>query len=255
MNFSPVGTGRVSLRPPEAADAGALAPLVDSAGGWIALARRDLLVGDRFAFVMCPRAGGPPFGLVELTLDDDRRGGAVTCRAACSCGEDGATAEAARWVAGFGAGALGLERIRGAPRPGDEEDRTVFVAAAALADDRGRVLLTRRPAGKPMAGLWEFPGGKVEPGEHPRATLARELREELGLEIPATAFEPWDIVCHAYADFRLLMPLMRCRRWSGTPRPCEEQAVAWVEAARLAALAMPAADRPLINRLVAALSG
>ena len=122
----------------------------------------------------------------------------------------------------------------------------VLVAAAALIDADNRVLLARRPEGKRMAGLWEFPGGKLEPGETPEAALARELREELGIEIARSCLAPIGFASHGYDDFHLLMPLFICRRWTGTLTPREGQTLEWVEAARLATYAMPEADKPLV---------
>lgn len=138
---------------------------------------------------------------------------------------------------------------KGAPLP------VLHVAAVALVDGAGRVLLARRPAGKAMAGLWEFPGGKLEDGETPEAALVRELDEELGI-----AIEPADLLLcatarHDYADFHLHMPLYLCRRWQGTPRAREAQALAWVLAAALREYPMPAADRPLVTSLVRHLQG
>ncbi|MCC0063393.1 MAG: (deoxy)nucleoside triphosphate pyrophosphohydrolase [Defluviimonas sp.] len=124
--------------------------------------------------------------------------------------------------------------------------KTVLVAAVALIDVDGRVLLARRPPGKAMAGLWEFPGGKVEPGETPEAALIRELHEELGIETWSSCLAPLTFASHGYADFHLLMPLFACRRWQGTPVPRENQELAWVRARDLADFEMPAADRPLI---------
>jgi len=124
--------------------------------------------------------------------------------------------------------------------------RVVLVAAVALIDADGRVLLTRRPTGKPMAGLWEFPGGKIEPGETPEAALIRELHEELAIETWASCLAPLTFASHSYPDFHLLMPLFACRRWEGSPRPREGQALAWVRAAQLGDYAMPPADLPLV---------
>jgi 8-oxo-dGTP diphosphatase len=132
---------------------------------------------------------------------------------------------------------------------GLDATRVVYVAAAALIDDAGRVLLAQRPPGKVMAGLWEFPGGKVEPGERPALTLARELSEELGLEIGVGEFEPFSIVCHRYEDFQLLMPLMLCRRWPGAPNGKEGQVLAWATGSELSEYLMPAADVPLVGEL------
>lgn len=124
--------------------------------------------------------------------------------------------------------------------------KTVLVSAVALIDPEGRVLLAQRPEGKSLAGLWEFPGGKVEPGETPEAALIRELREELGIETKASCLAPLTFASHSYADFHLLMPLFACRRWEGIPTAQEGQALAWVRPARLRDYPMPPADLPLI---------
>lgn len=133
--------------------------------------------------------------------------------------------------------------------PATDRVRTLLVAAAALIDDDGRVLIARRPAGKAMAGLWEFPGGKVGEGETPEAALARELHEELGLDIAAACLAPLAFASHRYPEFHLLMPLYLCRRWQGTPTPREGQELAWVRPVRLADYAMPPADVPLVALL------
>ena len=125
----------------------------------------------------------------------------------------------------------------------------VLVAAVALIDADGRVLLARRPEGKAMAGLWEFPGGKVHPGEAPEAALLRELREELGVDTAESCLAPFAFASHRYPDFHLLMPLYVCRRWAGAPTPLEGQELAWVRPARLADYPMPPADRPLVALL------
>ena len=127
--------------------------------------------------------------------------------------------------------------------------KAVLVSACALIDPDNRVLIAQRPAGKPMAGLWEFPGGKVEPGERPEETLIRELREELGIEVKEACLAPLTFASHAYDDFHLLMPLYICRRWEGTVTPQEGQKVAWVRANKLRDYEMPAADIPLIPHL------
>lgn len=124
--------------------------------------------------------------------------------------------------------------------------RLVLVAAVALVDPDGRVLLTRRPEGKEMAGLWEFPGGKLEPGETPEACLIRELEEELGLGTWESCLAPLTFASHAYPEFHLLMPLYICRKWQGIMRPRESQRVAWVRPRDLADYSMPPADGPLI---------
>jgi 8-oxo-dGTP diphosphatase len=128
--------------------------------------------------------------------------------------------------------------------------RLLVVAACALVDADGRVLIARRPAGKPMAGLWEFPGGKVEPGETPEATLIRELREELAIETEAPCLAPLTFASHDYPDFHLLMPLYVCRRFAGTPHPREGQALKWVRPKQLRDYPMPSADAPLIPFLI-----
>jgi 8-oxo-dGTP diphosphatase len=124
--------------------------------------------------------------------------------------------------------------------------KLVLVAAVALVDADGRVLLARRPEGKAMAGLWEFPGGKVEIGERPEETLIRELAEELGIVVKEACLAPLTFASHAYDAFDLLMPLWVCRRWEGTVRAVEGQALAWVRPQRLRDYPMPPADEPLI---------
>jgi 8-oxo-dGTP diphosphatase len=124
-------------------------------------------------------------------------------------------------------------------------DRIVLVAAAALVDDDGRVLIARRPEGKAMAGLWEFPGGKVQDGETPEVALIRELSEELGIDTRASCLAPIAFASHTYDDFHLLMPLYACRVWQGQPRALEHDALKWVQPARLRDYPMPEADVPL----------
>jgi 8-oxo-dGTP diphosphatase len=124
--------------------------------------------------------------------------------------------------------------------------KVLLVSAVALVDADGRVLLAQRPKGKRMAGLWEFPGGKVEPGETPEAALIRELQEELGLDTWQSCLAPLTFASHAYADFHLLMPLFICRKWQGTPQPREGQVLKWVRPAALRDYPMPPADIPLI---------
>jgi 8-oxo-dGTP diphosphatase len=127
--------------------------------------------------------------------------------------------------------------------------RTVLVVAAALVDDDNRVLIAQRPPGKSMAGLWEFPGGKVAAGETPEAALVRELQEELGIDISSACLAPFTFASHRYPDFHLLMPVYLCRRWSGVPTPREGQRLAWVRPMRLAEYPMPPADVPLVAML------
>src|SRR5437016_7278516 len=119
---------------------------------------------------------------------------------------------------------------------------TVLVAAVALIDSDGRVLLAERPEGKAMAGLWEFPGGKIQPGETPEAALIRELVEELGIDVEESCLAPFTFASHAYSDFHLLMPLYVCRKWSGIVTAREGQRFAWVRPARLLDYKMPPAD-------------
>ena len=124
--------------------------------------------------------------------------------------------------------------------------KTLLVSAVALIDADGRVLLAQRPPGKSLAGLWEFPGGKVEPGETPEVALIRELKEELGIDTWRSCLAPLTFASHTYDDFHLLMPLFACRRWEGIPTPMEGQTLAWVTPARLRDYPMPPADLPLI---------
>ncbi|TDE37079.1 8-oxo-dGTP diphosphatase MutT [Antarcticimicrobium sediminis] len=124
--------------------------------------------------------------------------------------------------------------------------KTLLVSAVALIDVDGRVLLAQRPEGKSLAGLWEFPGGKVEPGETPEAALIRELDEELGINTWSSCLAPLTFASHSYEDFHLLMPLYACRKWEGQPQGCEGQRLKWVRAADLRDYPMPPADLPLI---------
>ena len=125
----------------------------------------------------------------------------------------------------------------------------LLVAACALVDVDGRVLLARRPEGKKMAGLWEFPGGKLHSGETPEIALIRELKEELGIDVTAACLAPFAFASHEYKEFHLLMPLFLCRRWWGTPAALENQTLAWVRARKLTEYEMPPADKPLIPLL------
>ena len=136
-----------------------------------------------------------------------------------------------------------------APTEAERKLPLLLVAAVALVDVDGRVLLARRPEGKSMAGLWEFPGGKVHPGETPEAALIRELKEELAVDTAESCLAPFTFASHCYQDFHLLMPLYVCRRWSGTPRAQEGQELAWVRPNRLGDYPMPPADRPLVALL------
>ncbi|MGR3563369.1 MAG: 8-oxo-dGTP diphosphatase MutT [Heliomarina sp.] len=124
--------------------------------------------------------------------------------------------------------------------------KSVLVSAVALVDPDGRILIAQRPEGKAMAGLWEFPGGKVEPGETPEEALIREMQEELGIDTWASCLAPLTFASHKYDDFHLLMPLFVCRKWQGIPRSRENQALKWVRAQDLKSYPMPEADLPLI---------
>jgi 8-oxo-dGTP diphosphatase len=128
--------------------------------------------------------------------------------------------------------------------------KLLLVAAVALVDADGRVLIAQRPEGKQLAGMWEFPGGKVEPGERPEETLIRELHEELGIVVREACLAPLTFASHAYDGFHLLMPLYICRRWDGFAAAREGQALKWVRPARLRDYPMPPADEPLIPALI-----
>ena len=133
---------------------------------------------------------------------------------------------------------------------GGEPRKLLLVAACALVDADGRVLIAQRPEGKQLAGLWEFPGGKVEQGESPEETVVRELREELGIETKVACLAPLTFASHAYESFHLLMPLYVCRRYWGIPQPLEGQAIKWVRPGKLRDYPMPPADEPLIPPLI-----
>ncbi|HKG73915.1 MAG TPA: (deoxy)nucleoside triphosphate pyrophosphohydrolase [Aestuariivirgaceae bacterium] len=126
----------------------------------------------------------------------------------------------------------------------------VLVAACALVDSDGRVLIAQRPANKDMAGLWEFPGGKVHAGERPEAALIRELKEELDIDVSEACLAPLTFASHRYDSFDLLMPLYVCRRWEGAPRAMEGQGLKWVRPKKLRDYPMPAADLPLIPHVI-----
>jgi len=128
--------------------------------------------------------------------------------------------------------------------------RILLVVAVALIDSDNRILIAQRPEGKQLAGLWEFPGGKLDPNERPEQALIRELREELGIEVKDTCLAPLTFASYAYEEFHLLMPLYVCRRWEGVVRPLEGQALKWVQARDLRHYPMPPADEPLIPALI-----
>ena len=135
------------------------------------------------------------------------------------------------------------------PKPPAPDLPVVLVAAAALINEQGEVLLAQRPEGKSMAGLWEFPGGKVDEGETPEFALMRELEEELGIETRPSCYHPIAFASHSYDDFHLLMPLFACRHWKGEPQLKEHQAFAWVKPVDMLEYPMPAADLPLVTTL------
>jgi 8-oxo-dGTP diphosphatase len=132
----------------------------------------------------------------------------------------------------------------------EESKPLLLVAACALVDGDGRVLIAQRPEGKQLAGMWEFPGGKIEPGETPEETVVRELREELGIETKVACLAPLTFASHAYESFNLLMPLFVCRRYWGIPQAQEGQALKWVRPNKLRDYPMPPADEPLIPYLI-----
>jgi 8-oxo-dGTP diphosphatase len=133
--------------------------------------------------------------------------------------------------------------------------RVVYVAAVALEDADGRILFVQRPEGKPMAGLWEFPGGKIEPGETPEQAVVREIREELGVEVCERCLEPLNFVSHAYEHFHLVMVLYLCRKWEGIPQGLEGQSMQWKYVKDVRELPMPPADLPLVRTLLARKAG
>ncbi len=128
--------------------------------------------------------------------------------------------------------------------------KVLLVVACALVDEDGRVLIAQRPEGKSLAGLWEFPGGKLDPGERPEMALIRELKEEIGIDVKEACLAPLTFASHAYPEFHLLMPLYICRRWDGVVTAREGQALKWVRPAKLRDYPMPPADEPLIPALI-----
>lgn len=143
----------------------------------------------------------------------------------------------------------GCEEALDLPKPLPDNKKIILVAAAALVDSDRRVLIAQRPEGKPMAGLWEFPGGKVEPGETPEFALMRELEEELCIETRPCCFSPIAFASHTYDDFHLLMPLFVCRVWRGMPRADIHKALKWVRPNDMFDYPMPAADIPMVSAL------
>jgi 8-oxo-dGTP diphosphatase len=145
---------------------------------------------------------------------------------------------------------IGCEEALDLPPPACAQKPVKLVVAAALVDGDGRVLIAQRPPGKTLAGLWEFPGGKLDAGETPEFALMRELREELDIETRPCCFTPAGFASHSYDDFHLLMPLFICRVWRGAPKPLEGQGLAWVFPQKLYDYEMPPADIPLIPQLI-----
>ncbi len=262
------------------------------ARAWIGDADRRMLDGREFVLGCRTASDGQLVGIAKLALEPAGPSAEVAYWIKRSCWGEGYASEAAVRMVALGFDTLGLDRIWGAVLDANSASRRVleksglrvygetmidgraaqvlkieradfvaaadfpvlYVAAAALIDDDGRVLLAQRPPGKAMAGLWEFPGGKVEPGERPDGALARELAEEISLHVALADFEPLSIASHHYDDFHLLMPLLMCRRWGGEPLGREGQRLEWATAATLAAYAMPPADIPLVAELAALLS-
>lgn len=146
-------------------------------------------------------------------------------------------------------GGISIEECPSAEARRDGPSDLLVVVAAALVDPDGRVLIAQRPADKNMGGLWEFPGGKLEPGETPETALVRELEEELGVSTLESCLAPVTFASHSYEKFHLLMPLFVLRKWIGTPKPIEAQALAWAKPAELRDYPMPPADAPLLAAL------
>lgn len=259
---------------------------------WIAISDQHLLGGREFVLGCRSRGDDQLVGIVKLALEPPGPSAELGYWIKPGFEGEGYASEAVRRMIALGFETLGLDRIWGVvleANPASQrvleksglrvcgdtviEDRparvlkleraafvatpsfpVLYVAAAALIDDARRVLLAQRPPGKVMAGLWEFPGGKVERGERPAGALARELEEELSLYVALADFEPIAIASHRYDDFHLLMPLMMCRRWGGAAVGREGQALEWATVETLPNFAMPPADIPLVDELTALLS-
>ncbi|WP_419896227.1 bifunctional GNAT family N-acetyltransferase/(deoxy)nucleoside triphosphate pyrophosphohydrolase [Roseomonas sp. USHLN139] len=329
LDFAPLRTERLTLRPLRAEDAAELHRLINDwevvrwlsrvpfpyprelADDWIASTHRQLAEGSAWHLAIVGQDGDTEVlvGCVGLTREADSRRAELGYWVGRRFWGHGVAAEAAGRLARWGLAHLDLDRIfahvleenlrsgavlqrlgmketgraeahflaRNGRLPvlcfeGGREDLTEFppavepvvsaaaavaadakpmllVAACALVDPDGRVLLARRPEGKPMAGLWEFPGGKLEAGETPEDALIRELREELGIDVSAACLAPFTFASHDAGRFHLLMPLYLCRRWEGTVTAREGQALAWVRPNKLSDYAMPPADKPLVALL------
>ena len=257
------------------------------ARAWLSDARQRLLDGREFVFGCRSRADGGLVGIVKLALEQDAPAAELAFWVKRSFWGHGYGSEAARRMVVLALETLGLDKVWGVAldanpasqrvlvksglSPGRaaeidgraakffELDRAdfvaeatfpvLYVAAVALIDDARQVLLAQRPPGKAMAGLWEFPGGKIESGERPAGALARELAEELSVHVALADLEPFTIASHRYENFHLLMPLMTCRRWGGEPVGLEGQSLDWATMDTLADYAMPPADEPLVADL------
>jgi 8-oxo-dGTP diphosphatase len=257
------------------------------ARAWINDTNRRLLDGREFVFGCRASADGRLVGIVKLALEADAPAAELAFWIDQSLWGQGYGNEAARRAVTFAFETLGLDKVWGGALdanpasqrvleksglcPGQAVDiaggaarlfemgradfvaepifPVLYVAAVALIDDAWRVLLAQRPPGKAMAGLWEFPGGKVEPGERPAGALARELMEELSVHVALADLEPFTIASHRYETFHLLMPLLTCRRWGGEPVGLEGQSLDWATMDSLGDYAMPPADEPLVADL------
>jgi 8-oxo-dGTP diphosphatase len=258
------------------------------AAPWIEETWAEAVAGKKIVAAIERRADGIMVGCIELDLTQGGGLGSLGYWVGRSYWGSGIASEAAAAMVVLGFERLGLSKIEAAAVPanrrsirvqeklglvlmGEREEaaparatamrtevrvlsralarRRVLVSAVALVDVDGRVLLARRPPGKPLAGLWEFPGGKVDENETPEAALIRELKEELGIDVAQSCLAPFTFASHRYPDFDLLMPLYLCRRWEGTITAMEGQELAWVRPARLADYPMPPADEPLVAML------
>jgi 8-oxo-dGTP diphosphatase len=255
---------------------------------WIAETRVEAASGKKLVAAVLRRADSAFLGCIELDLDHGEGLGMLGYWIGRPYWGAGIASEAGAAMVAIGFGHLGLNRIEAVAQPANRRSirvleklglahqgerhepaparggpvvvevmalqrppasRRLLVAAVALIDVDGRVLLARRPPGKALAGLWEFPGGKVAEGETPEAALIRELKEELAIDVAQSCLAPFTFASHRYPDFDLLMPLYLCRRWQGTPKPLEGQELAWVRPARMTDYEMPPADRPLVAML------
>jgi len=255
---------------------------------WIEETWAEAKAGKKVVAAIERLADGMLVGCIELDLTPGQTVGSLGYWIGRPYWGAGIASEAAMAMMDLGFGSLGLSRIEAAAVPANRRSirvqeklglmligerlepapargghmkvevrslarslarRRVLVAAVALVDVDGRVLLARRPPGKPLAGLWEFPGGKVGENETPEAALIRELKEELDIDVARSCLAPFTFASHRYPDFDLLMPLYVCRRWEGTVKAMEGQELAWVRPARLSDYPMPPADEPLVAML------